>query len=125
MYQQKLNAATMRETHHAPSPFTQISIVPAHIRKTVHETGNGDHSHFSSHTGHRYGYHGCGAGIGIPRIGDWNTRRFDDIAVNKIRKTRCIDDSLLWDDSRESSFRHTVDYISRCVKIVLYKVSVV
>ena len=30
------------------------------------------------------------------------------------RKTRCIDDSLLWDDSIGSSFWHTVDYISHC-----------
>ena len=31
-----------------------------------------------------------------------------------MRKTRCIDDSLLWDDSIESSFWHTLDYISQC-----------
>ena len=31
-----------------------------------------------------------------------------------VRKTRCIDDSLLWDDSIESSFWHTIEYINHC-----------
>ena len=30
------------------------------------------------------------------------------------RKTRCIDNSLLWNDSIESSFWYTVDYINHC-----------
>ena len=32
---QKLNAATMRETHYTPSPFNQVSIVPARTKKIV------------------------------------------------------------------------------------------
>ena len=30
---QKLNAGTRRETHHTPSPFNQVSVVPARIKK--------------------------------------------------------------------------------------------
>ena len=41
---QKLNAATMRETHHTPSPFNQASIVPARTKKTVLDAWNGYHS---------------------------------------------------------------------------------
>ena len=32
---QKLNATTMRETHHAPSPFSSVSIVQGHTRKRI------------------------------------------------------------------------------------------
>ena len=119
---QKLNDATMRETHHTPSPFNQVSMVPAHTRKTVLDAWNGYHSvplspaardatTFITEWG-RYRY--CRAPQGFHGSGDGYTRRFDDITVDMMRKTRCIDDSLLWDDSIESSFWHTLDYISQC-----------
>ena len=119
---QKLNDATMRETHHTASPFNQVSMIPAHTRKTVLDAWNGYHSlplspaardatTFITEWG-RYRY--CRAPQGFHGSGDGYTRRFDDITVGMTRKTRCIDDSLLWDDSVESSFWHTVDYISHC-----------
>ena len=47
---------------------------------------------------------------------DGYTRRFDDITVDTPRKTRCIDDTLLWDNTTESAFWHTLDYITHCSK---------
>lgn len=41
---QKLNGATMRETHHTLSSFNQVSVVPARIKKTVLDAWNGYHS---------------------------------------------------------------------------------
>lgn len=41
---QKLNAITMRETHHILSPFNQISVVPVHTRKTMLDMWNGYYS---------------------------------------------------------------------------------
>ena len=41
---QKLNAAMVRETHHTPSPFNQVSNVPAQTKKTVLDVLNGFHS---------------------------------------------------------------------------------
>lgn len=41
---QKLNAATMRETHHTPSPFNQVSTVPDQTKKTVLNAWNWYHS---------------------------------------------------------------------------------
>lgn len=119
---QKLNEATMRETHHTSSPFNQVSMIPAYTRKTVLDAWNGYHSlplspgarnatTFITEWG-RYRY--CRAPQGFHGSGDGYTRRFDDITVDMTRKTRCIDDSLLWDDSIESSFWHTVEYISHC-----------
>lgn len=110
---QKLNDAIMRETHHTLSPFNQVSMIPAHTRKTVLDAWNGYHSLLLSPAArNRYRY--CRAPQGFHGSGDGYTRRFDDIMVDMTWKPRCIDDSLLWDDLIESSFWHTFEYISHC-----------
>ena len=119
---QKLNASTLRETHHTPSPFNQASLVPAKTRKTVLDAWNGYHSLTLSPSARdattfitewgRYRY--LRAPQGFQTSGDAYTRRFDDITIDMPRKTRCIDDTILWDESIETSFWHTIDYISHC-----------
>ena len=109
---QKLNAATMRETHHTLSPFNQVSIVPTWTKKTILDAWNRYHSllissvvlnttMFMTEWGcYRYlrapqGFHASGYGY---------TDRFDDIMVDMPQKTHCIDDILLWDETIESAF---------------------
>ena len=41
---QELNKATLRETHHTPSPFNLVSTIPARTRKMVLHAWNGYHS---------------------------------------------------------------------------------
>ena len=41
---QKVNAASMRETHHTPSPFNKVNTIPPNTRKTVLDAWNGYHS---------------------------------------------------------------------------------
>ena len=41
---QQLNKATLRETHHTPTPFDLVSTVPSSTRKTVVDAWNGYHS---------------------------------------------------------------------------------
>lgn len=87
---QKLNAATMRETHHTPSPFNQVSIVPARTKKTVLDAWNWYHSLPLSPTARdattfitkwcRYQY--LRAPQGFNASGDGYTRQFDDITVD-------------------------------------------
>ena len=60
----------------------------------------------------RYRY--CRAPQGYHASGDAYTRRFDDITSDFSRVSRCIDDSLLWDESIEESFWHTFDYLKHC-----------
>ena len=108
---QKLNTAKMRETHHNP-PFNQVSIVPARTKKTVLDAWNGYHSlplspaardatTFITECGcYRY----LRAPQGFHASGDGYTRRFDDVTV----------DSLLWDETIESAFWHTLEYITHC-----------
>ena len=52
--------------------------------------------------------------MGLHTSGDAYTRRFDDITSDCERKVRCVDDTLLWDDSIEAAFWHTFDYIKLC-----------
>ena len=119
---QKLNDATMRETHHTSSPSNQVSMIPAPTRKTVLGAWNRYHClPLSSAVRNpttlitewsRYRY--FRASQGFYGSGDGYTSWFDDVTVDINRKTRCIDDSLLWDDSIEFLFWHMVEYISHC-----------
>ena len=119
---QKLNNSTFRETHHTPSPFDLVSTVPTCTRKTVLDAWNGYHSlaldgsakeatTFITEWG-RYRY--CRAPMGFHVSGDAYTRRFDDITIDEPRVVRCIDDSLLWNDTIENAFWHTFDYLKTC-----------
>lgn len=119
---QRVNQSTLREVHHTPSPFNLVSTVPAQTKKTVLDAWNGYHSlmlnpdhkdatTFITEWG-RYRY--CRAPMGLHTSGDAYTRRFDDITSDCERKVRCIDDTLLWDDSIETAFWHTFDYIKLC-----------
>ena len=119
---QQLNKATFRETHHTPSPFDLVSTVPTQSRKTVLDAWNGYHSlaldettkeatTFITEWG-RYRY--CRAPMGCHVSGDAYTRRFDDITAGQPRVVRCIDDSLLWDNSIENAFWHTFEYLKLC-----------
>ena len=51
---------------------------------------------------------------GFHTSGDGYTRWFDDMTVDVPRKTHCIDNTLLWDETMESTFWHTLDYITHC-----------
>ena len=119
---QNVNKATLRETHHTPSPFNLVSSIPAGQLKTVLDAWNGYHSlplspkskdafTFITEFG-RYRY--CRAPQGSHTSGDAYTRRFDDITAEHQRKVRCIDDTCLWDQDIESAFWHTFDYIKTC-----------
>lgn len=113
---QQLNKATLREVHHTPSPFNMVASTPTGKRKTVLDAWNGYHSlplntlsrdatTFITEWG-RYRY--CRAPMGFHASGDAYTRRFDDITARQPRTVRCVDDSLLWNDTIEESFWHTL-----------------
>lgn len=119
---QSLNKATYRLTHHTPSPFNQAVLVPPSSWKTCLDAWNGYHSMrlnpsasdattFITEWG-RYRYLRAPQGSHV--AGDGYTKAFDDFTIDTPRKTKCIDDSLLWDSDIESSFWHTIDYITLC-----------
>ena len=119
---QHLNDDKYRETHHTPHPFNHASGVPPNTRNTVLDAWNGYHSlslapsardatTFITEWG-RYRY--LSSPQGFHAAGDGYTRAFDNITMDVKRKTKCIDDSLLWDINIEEAFWHTVEYITMC-----------
>ena len=121
---QALNAATYRLTHHTASPFNQAALVPPHTWKTTLDAWNGYHSMrldpgastattFITEWG-RYRYLRAPQGSHV--AGDGYTKAYDDFTIDVPRKTKCIDDSLLWDTNIEGCFWHTVDYITLCAR---------
>ena len=121
---QPLNNATYREPHHTPSPFNLAVSIPPGKKKTVLDAWNGYHSlaldaevrdatQFITEKG-RYRY--LVAPQGFHGSGDGYTARTDVITEEFRRKKKIIDDSLLYDDTTEQAFWHTVDYITHCNK---------
>ena len=119
---QNLNKVTLRETHHTPSPFNIVSVVPPKKKKTVLDTWNRYHSvplspsacdttTFITEWG-RYRY--LRTPQGFHASSDGYTKRFDDSTSGFPRFTQCVDDSLLWDDDTATSFWHTFSYIHLC-----------
>jgi hypothetical protein len=119
---QALNVNATRETHHTPSPFQLARSVPSNTMKTVSDAWNGYHSvplheddrhltTFITPWG-RYRYKVCPQGY--IASGDAYTRRFDEIATQFTNKVKCVDDTLLWSDSIETSFHQTTRWLETC-----------
>ena len=119
---QALNVHATRETHHTPSPFHLARSVPRDTKQSVCDAWNGYHSAplheddrhlttFITPWG-RYRYHVCPQGY--IASGDAYTRRSDDIIAHIPDKVKCIDDTILWSDSIESSFHQMTLFLETC-----------
>ena len=119
---QALNDHAVRETHHTESPFHLARAVPANTYKTVTDCWHGYHSteleeqdrHYTTFITPRGRYRYKVAPQGYISSGDGYTRRFDEIITDFPRKVKCIDDTLLWNDSIEEAFYHTVNWLDLC-----------
>ena len=119
---QKLNAATIRHTHHTPSPFQQVIKIPRNMFKSVLDAWNGYHSILLDETARNYFTFLCSQGRfrykrcpqGYHGSGDIYTHHFDDITRGFSDKVRQIDDSCLWKPSIAEMFWHTMAYIHHC-----------
>ena len=116
---QRLNAQSLRETHHCQSPFQLASQVPSNTYKTVIDAVDGYHAvpldeesqqltTFITEWG-RYQY--LRLPQGFKAAGDIYTRRYDEILKNVPRKLKIVDDALLYDHSIAESFYSTWDYL--------------
>ena len=119
---QALNTHAVGETHHTQSPFHQARSVPHGMKKTVFDAWNGYHSvpiieedrhltTFITPWG-RYRYRTAPQGYIAP--GDGYTRRFDEIVSDIPKKTKCVDDALLWGDNIEESFFQACHWLETC-----------
>ena len=119
---QPLNTHATRETHHTQSPFHQARSVPHGKKKTVFDAWNGYHSvplhkddrHYTTFITPWGRYRYCTAPQGYIASGDGYSRRYDEIVAHIPRKTKCIDDTLLWSNSIEDSFFQAAQWLDVC-----------
>ena len=115
-----VNTHCPRQTHHTPSPWNLAASVPEGTRKTVLDNWHGYHSlplateadkdltTFITPWG-RYRY--TTAPQGLKPSGDGFTDRMDSLFSEFERSRRCVDDTLLYDDSIESQFFRTCAFL--------------
>ena len=121
---QPLNRHATRETHHTQSPFHQARKVPPHTHKTVFDAWNGYHSialdeqdrHLTTFITPWGRYRYLVAPQGYISSGDGYSRRFDEIVADFPKKTKCIDDTLMWSDSIEDAFYQAIEWLDICGK---------
>ena len=114
-----LNKTAKRQTHPTETPFHQAMSVPRGTYKTVTDAWNGYHSipleekdrpytTFITKWG-RYRYRV--APQGFRASGDGYTARYDEITKDVTNCKRCVDDTLLYENSIEDNFFKTCEYI--------------
>ena len=120
---QNLNSASPRQTHHTPSPWHTVASIPANVRKSTFDAFHGYHSlplateedrdatTFITPWG-RFRYRTCPQGF--LSAGDAYTARMDAMLHDFERMGRCVDDTLLYDDSIEASFARACHFLNRC-----------
>ena len=119
---QNLNRHAVRETHHTQSPFHQARAVPPNTYKSVFDAWNGFHSipiaeedrHLTTFITPWGRYRYRVAPQGYISSGDGYSRRFDEIVASIPRKTKCVDDTLLWSDSIEEAFFQAAQWLDIC-----------
>ena len=118
-----VNEHCPRQTHHTRSPWLLASSVPAGVRKTVLDNWHGYHSlplasdqdmdltTFITPWG-RFRYKT--APQGLKSSGDGFTDRMDRAFEDFQRMERCVDDTLLYDNTIEEQFHRTCQFLDRC-----------
>ena len=117
-----LNKACLRETHHVKPPSQQARSIPRNTWKSVTDAWNGFHSvrlakedrHLTTFITpwgrHQYKV----APQGSLASGDGYSRRYDEIIADVERKTKCVDDTAMWDDDLETHWWRVIDFLELC-----------
>lgn len=117
---QALNKYCQRETHHTIPPARQARAVPPNTIKTVTDAWNGYHSieirpadrHTTTFITAEGRFRYKRAPMGFVASQDAYTQRYDTIIADVVRKTKCVDDTLLWDDDVEQHWWRIIDYLA-------------
>ena len=113
-----LNQYCLRETHHVKPPFQQAKAVPLNTWKSVTDAWNGYHSvpihpndrHLTTFITPWGRFRYKVAPQGFLASGDRYTR-FDEVIADVPRKTKCVDDTLLWDTELETHWWRMIDFL--------------
>lgn len=114
-----LNKHCVREVHHVRPPFQQARAIPPSTWKTVTDAWNGYHSvpireedrHLTTFITPWGRFRYKVAPQGFLASGDGYTRRFDEIIAEFDRKTKCVDDTVMWDSDLKEHWWRTIDFL--------------
>ena len=114
-----LNKAAKRQAHPTESPFHQAMSIPRRTYKTVTDAWNGYHSipleesdrHYTTFITKWGRYRYKVAPQGFRASGDGYTARYDEVTKDVTNCKRCVDDTLLFENTIEENFFKTCEYI--------------
>lgn len=114
-----LNKHCSRETHGAKSPFQLARSIPPGSWKTVTDAWNGYHSvpireedrHLTTFITPHGRWRYIRAPQGFLSSGDGYNRRFDEIVAEFVRKQRCVDDTLHFDEELDTHWWRTIEFL--------------
>ena len=115
-----LNKFCKRETYPSESPFHLARRVPGKTWKTVTDAWNGYHSvplresdkHLTTFITPFGKWRYTRAPQGYLSSGDGYNRRFNAILSDFVRKERCVDDTIHYDEDLETHWWRTIDFLS-------------
>ena len=118
---QSLNKYCVRDTHHCIPPAQQARSVPPNTVRSVLDAWNGFHSieireedrHLTTFLTEEGRFRYKRAPMGFLASQDAYTHRYDNIIADVERKTKCVDDTLLWDDRNDlgKHWWRIIDYL--------------
>ncbi|KAK4305128.1 hypothetical protein Pmani_022960 [Petrolisthes manimaculis] len=116
---QPLNRHSVRETHHTIPPIKQAKAIPPNTFKTVTDAWNGFHSieirpedrHKTTFVTEQGRFRYCRAPMGFLASQDAYTQRYDSIITDVPRKTKCVDDTIMWDTDLNEHWWRVIDYL--------------
>ena len=118
---QSLNRHSVRETHHTIPPAKQARAIPPNTLKTVMDAWNGFHSieikpedrHKTTFITEQGRFRYRRAPMGFLASQDAYTERYDAIITDVPRKTKCVDDTVLWDIDTATHWWRVIDYLEK------------
>ena len=119
---QPINQFAPRQTHHTPSPWNIVSTIPAGKVKSVVDCFHGYHSvpihpadrHYTTFLTRWGRFRYRTSPQGFLSAGDSYSQRMDKIIGDFKDYQKCVDDSIIWDDSIEENFFRICQFLERC-----------
>ena len=115
-----LNKFCKRESYYGESPFVLARRVPGNTWKTVTDAWNGYHSvllresdrHLTTFITPYGRYRYTRAPQGFLSSGDGYNRRFESILSEFLRRERCVDDTIYYDEQLSDHWWRTMEFLS-------------
>ena len=116
---QALNRSSVREAHHVVPPVKQARAIPARTVKTVVDAWNGFHAinirpedrHLTTFITEQGRFRYRRAPMGFMASQDAYTARYDAIISDVPRRSKCVDDTVLWDEDLSAHWWRIIDYL--------------